>query len=138
MAPQTHNYWGPEYSDKEIKDALGKYKLRAVRVADIEKYAAKLLSDGNIIGWFQGRMEFGQRALGNRSILADPRKVEMKDLVNRVIKYREGFRPFAPSILEERVSEYFECHKDARVPFMERVYQIRKEKQQKISSLTPF
>lgn len=135
MQALEHNYWGPEFNNEEIKEAIEKYKLKATRVADVEKYAAKLIADGNIIGWFQGKMEFGQRALGNRSILADPRRKEMKDLVNRVIKYRESFRPFAPSVLEEHVSEYFECEKKDRVPFMERVYQIRKGKQAKIPAV---
>lgn len=135
MKAPEHNYWGPEFSEAEIKEAVKKYKLKAVRVKDIEKHTAKLLADGNIVGWFQGKMEFGQRALGNRSILADPRRAEMKDLVNRIIKYREGFRPFAPSILEERVAEYFECGAKDRVPYMERVYQIRKEKQAEIPAV---
>jgi carbamoyltransferase len=136
MQPQEHNYWGPEYGDKEIKDTIQKYKLTARKLPDIEKHTAQLLAHGKIIGWFQGKMEFGQRALGNRSILANPRMAEMKDLVNRVIKYREGFRPFAPSILEERVAEYFECDKNARVPFMERVFMIRKDKQSEIPAVT--
>lgn len=136
MKPQEHNYDGPEFSDAEIKEAIDKYKLKAKRVTDIEKYTASLLEEGKIIGWFQGRMEFGQRALGNRSILADPRRADMKDLVNRIIKYREGFRPFAPSVLEENVSEYFECGKGDRVPFMERVYLIRPEKRSIIPAVT--
>ena len=136
MQPSEHNYWGPEFSEKEIKEAITKYKLKAERIEDVEEFAAKLLADGKIIGWFQGKMEFGQRALGNRSILADPRRVEMKDLVNRIIKYREGFRPFAPSILEEYVAEYFECEKGARVPFMERVFRIRPAKQKMIPAVT--
>lgn len=136
MVPQTHNYWGPAYTDKEIQDTIRKYKLSAVRVANIEKHTAKLLSEGKIIGWFQDAMEFGQRALGNRSIIADPRREEMKDLVNRIIKYREGFRPFAPSILEERVAEYFECKKGAQVPFMERVFKIREERRAEIPAVT--
>ena len=135
MQPLEHNYWGPEYDEGEIAETLEKYKLRATRAADIEKKAAQLLAEGKIIGWFQGRMEFGQRALGNRSILADPRNPKMKDLVNRVIKYREAFRPFAPSILEERVDEYFECARDASVPFMERVFQIKKSKQKEIPAV---
>ena len=73
----------------------------------IEK-CAKLISEGNVVGWYQGKMEWGPRALGNRSILADPRRKEMKDILNEKIKHRESFRPFAPSILEEYYSEYFE------------------------------
>lgn len=136
MRPMEHNYWGPEYSDKEIKETIAKYKLNATHVKDVEKRAAKMLADGKIIGWFQGKMEFGQRALGNRSILADPRRAEMKDLVNRVIKYRESFRPFAPSVLEEHVATYFDCEACARVPFMERVFRIRPEKRDLIPAVT--
>ena len=136
MKPQEHNYWGPEYSDEEIKDAIKKYKLTATQVANIEKHTASLLSDGKIVGWFQGKMEFGQRALGNRSILADPRREEMKDLVNRSVKYREGFRPFAPSVLEEKVADYFACSPKNRVPFMERVYRIHPEKRSIIPAVT--
>lgn len=136
MEAPEHNYWGPSFDDAEIKEALEKYKLTATHVADIEAHAARLIADGKVIGWFQGKMEFGQRALGNRSILADPRRAEMKDIVNRVIKYREGFRPFAPSILEEHVAEYFECEAEDRVPYMERVFMIRKEKQSVIPAVT--
>ena len=136
MQPQEENYWGPEFSDADIKEALEKYKLTAQHVPNIEAHTAKLLADGNIVAWFQGKMEFGQRALGNRSILADPRRAEMTDLVNRVIKYRESFRPFAPSVLEERVSEYFECGPEDRVPFMERVYLIRPDKHSVIPAVT--
>jgi len=81
-------------------------------------------------------MEFGQRALGNRSILADPRDFTMKDKVNKAVKYRETFRPFAPSILEEKVADYFECDEDARVPFMEKVFMIRSKKQKVIPAVT--
>jgi len=136
MKPQEHNYYGPEYSEAEIKEAIKKYKLTARRIENIEKHAATLLNDGKIIGWFQGKMEFGQRALGNRSILADPRREEMKDLVNRSVKYREGFRPFAPSVLEEKVSQYFECDSKDRVPFMERVYLINLKKRSVIPAVT--
>ena len=88
----------------------------------------KLLS-GGVIGWFQGRSEFGSRALGHRSILVDPRRKDAKDLLNKKIKRRESFRPFAPSILKEYVKEYFV--QDSLVPFMEKVLEIRKEKQEK-------
>lgn len=81
-------------------------------------------------------MEFGQRALGNRSILADPRDPQMKEKVNMVIKYRENFRPFAPSVLEEEVHKYFECPKNSKVPFMEKVYEIKRSKQKVIPAVT--
>lgn len=133
---QTHNYYGPQFSDEEIKGVLDKFQIKYRRVENIEEVAARLIAEGKIIGWFQGRMEFGQRALGNRSILADPRDVKMKDKVNSVVKYRESFRPFAPSILEEYTAEYFECGPEARVPFMEKVYMIKKDKQNVIPAIT--
>src|SRR5581483_3169526 len=83
---------------------------------------ADLLASGNIVGWFQGRMEWGPRALGQRSILADPRRAEMKEILNARIKHREPFRPFAPSVLEEAVAEYFD--QDYPDPFMTRVYGV--------------
>jgi carbamoyltransferase len=91
-------YLGPEYSDVEIQRVLETYKLRHSRLDDPAKTAADLLADGKIIGWFQGRAEFGPRALGNRSILADPRDPDMKDKVNNAVKFREAWRPFAPSL----------------------------------------
>ena len=133
---QTHNYFGPQFSDSDIEQTLKKYKIPYKKLRNIEKYAARLIADGKIVGWFQGRMEFGQRALGNRSIVADPRDPTMKDKVNNAVKYRETFRPFAPSILEERVAEYFECEKDAKVPFMEKVFMIRPEKRKVIPAVT--
>lgn len=133
---QVHNYYGPQFSDEEIKKTLDKYKVSYTYVKDIEEHTAKLISQGKIVGWFQNRMEFGQRALGNRSILADPRDPEMKDKVNSAVKYREAFRPFAPSILEERVSEYFECDKETKVPFMEKVFMIKPEKRKLIPAVT--
>src|SRR5581483_6086853 len=87
--------------------------------------AAADLVAGRLVGWFQGRMEFGQRALGNRSILADPRSADAKDLVNAAVKYRESFRPFAPA---EHVADWFECEPGTQVPFMERVLRFRPER----------
>ncbi len=97
-------YLGPEYSDAEIAQTLETYKLPSIRCDAVEEVTARLLSEGAIVGWFQGRMEFGPRALGNRSILADPRTAEMKDRVNESVKFREGWRPFAPSCLAEVAS----------------------------------
>ena len=133
---QTHNYWGPGYSDDEIKRTLDAYKIKYHLLQDPEKSAAKAIADGKIIGWFQGKMEFGQRALGNRSILCDPRDASMKDKVNSAIKYRESFRPFAPSILEEEVRNYFDIEEGVSVPFMERVYPILPEKRKVIPAVT--
>jgi carbamoyltransferase len=100
-----------------------------------EKVANRIVDSG-VIGWFQGRAEFGPRALGARSILADPRRNDAKDLLNAKIKRRESFRPFAPSILKEYVPEYFELTDD--VPFMEKVFPIKKEKHSAIPAVTHF
>lgn len=133
---QTHNYYGPEFPNEEIEETLKKYKVEYSYVKDIEKVTARMIAEGKIVGWFQGKMEFGQRALGNRSILADPRDPTMKDKVNMAVKYRETFRPFAPSILQEKVTDYFECKKGTKVPFMEKVFMIRKEKRKQIPAVT--
>jgi carbamoyltransferase len=98
------------------------------------QHTAKAVAEGKVIGWFQGRMEWGPRALGNRSIVSDPRRADMKDLLNRKIKRRESFRPFAPSILREAVSDWFE--QDDDVPFMMQVYPIRREKRHLIPAVT--
>jgi carbamoyltransferase len=106
-----HAFYGKPYRDEEVKAAVNKRMVRLVSTAtpspDICKETAKILADGNIIGWFQGRSEFGPRALGNRSILADPRKAEMKDILNSRVKFRQPFRPFAPIVLKERADEIF-------------------------------
>jgi carbamoyltransferase len=102
-----HSYLGTEYTDEEIESVLRTYKLNYRRVENAATTAAMLLSHDKLVGWFQGRMEFGPRALGNRSILADPRRVENRDRVNDAVKFRENWRPFAPSVLEERGSLYF-------------------------------
>lgn len=127
---------GPEFSDEEIRGDLDMNGLAYERYTDDEvtKRAAQDIAAGLVVGWFQGRMEFGPRALGNRSILADPRRAEMKDILNDRIKKREPFRPFAPSILEERVGDYFEQTHPA--PTMLMVYQIRKERRSEIPAVT--
>jgi carbamoyltransferase len=132
----VHNYYGPEFCDDEIRRVLDSYRLTYKVHENVADYAARLLTAGRIIGWFQGKMEFGQRALGNRSILADPRRPEMKDELNARIKYRESFRPFAPAILGEYVDEYFDVRGQRDVPFMERVYMVREEKRRLIPAVT--
>jgi carbamoyltransferase len=92
------------------------------------------ICDGRVVGWFQDRMEFGARALGSRSLLADPRRIDMRDIINLKIKFREKFRPFAPSILEEYIRDYFEVNEPS--PFMERVLPIRPEKRAEIPAVT--
>ena len=119
-------YVGPEYSNDKIKKFLNSEKIlyeEFSRQKLLEK-TAKLISEGNVVGWYQGKMEWGPRALGCRSILADPRRAEMKDILNEKIKHRESFRPFAPSILEEFVSEFFDT--DIPNPYMVMVVPIKK------------
>jgi carbamoyltransferase len=106
-----HAYWGKGYSEREIKDFLENNNIPYEYIHEDEKLLDILvddLVDGKVVGWFQGRFEWGPRALGNRSILADPRSEEMKDLVNVKIKFREPFRPFAPVVLEEHVEDFFQ------------------------------
>jgi len=129
-----HAYLGPEISDEEIERALQTYKLRFTRTADPAKAAAELLANGKILGWFQGKMEFGPRALGARSILADPRDPEMNAKVNNAVKFREWWRPFAPSLLAEVADEYLESATDS--PFMIVTAQVKPEKRNIIPSVT--
>lgn len=129
-------YTGPKFSNDEIVSILGKYGLNFEKLEETEliRQTAQNIADGKVVGWFQGRMEFGPRALGNRSIVVDPRRADMKDILNARIKRREPFRPFAPSILEEYVGEYFEQTHPS--PAMLMVYQIRPEKRSIIPAVT--
>lgn len=129
-----HIYLGPEACDTEIEKALATYKIRSTRVANPAKTAAELLAAGKILGWFQGRMEFGPRALGSRSILADPRDPEMNAKVNNAVKFREWWRPFAPSMIAEAAAEYIESANDS--PFMIVTAQVKPEKRSVIPSVT--
>lgn len=131
-----HGYWGSEFSDEDCLFALKNYDLNIEKLAreNLLNKVVDALCEGKVVGWFQGKMEFGARALGNRSILADPRRSDMRDIINLKIKFREKFRPFAPSILEEYVGEYFEIN--TPVPFMEKVFKVRSEKQDKIPAVT--
>lgn len=137
-------YWGPQYSDLDIEVLLNQEVIRIKQAGceirliqdddNLTGEVAKAIADGLVVGWFYGRMEWGPRALGNRSILGDPRRSDMKDILNIKIKRRESFRPFAPSILRENVKEWFEVDDD--VPFMMQVYQIREEKRSFIPAVT--
>ncbi len=129
-------YTGPEFSNTEIAAVLKGAGVAWKELSDAEltRLAAQSIADGKIVGWFQGRMEFGPRALGNRSILVDPRRAEMKDILNARIKKREPFRPFAPSVLEEQVGDFFEQTHPS--PDMLMVYQIKEEKQKLIPAVT--
>ena len=134
-------YWGPGFSPEQIRLAVAASRLpdegleiSELHESDIAKEAAKEIADGKIVGWFQGRAEWGPRALGNRSIVADPRRRDMKDILNARIKHREMFRPFAPSILAESTGEYFE--KSYPCPFMTQAYSVRPEKRAAIPAPT--
>jgi carbamoyltransferase len=131
-----HAYWGSEYAEPEIQKEVETARVEYIKLKDPSAAAATLLKEGNIIGWFQGRSEFGPRALGNRSILADPRKAENKDIVNARIKFREEFRPFAPSILEEKVDDYFVNCKDKPSSYMLFVAPVKKGKEGVIPAVT--
>jgi len=136
------SYWGPEFTPAQIDAALGKRQKDMAEItirrmddeAQLVAQTAQHIADGKIVGWFQGRTEWGPRALGNRSILVDPRRPEMKDILNARIKRRESFRPFAPSILQEATAEYFV--KDYPDPFMMKVYPIRPDKRAMIPAVT--
>lgn len=139
-----HAYWGPGFSDAYFEKLLSESSTELEKENCVITHifndsvlcerTAKAISEGKIIGWFQGRMEWGPRALGNRSILGDPRRADMKDILNLKIKRRESFRPFAPSILREAVVDWFE--QDDDVPFMMQVYPILKDKRALIPAVT--
>jgi carbamoyltransferase len=136
-----HAYWGPGYSREEMRRAIDSnglaqngFSIAELNEGELSRQTAAIIADGKILGWFQGRAEWGPRALGNRSIVADPRRPEMKETLNRRIKHREIFRPFAPSILAENTAEYFE--KSHPSPFMTLAYSVRPEKREKIPAPT--
>ena len=124
------SYLGPEFSNKDIDRVLQSYDAKAHQYCEFQELASDVatkLADGNVVGWFQGRMEFGPRALGNRSILGDARNPEMQKKLNLKIKYREGFRPFAPSVLEEDIEDYFDLDRES--PYMLLVAPVREDRQ---------
>jgi carbamoyltransferase len=129
-----HAFYGPAYGDADLRAAFEARGVPFEQVADPAVAAADLLSESKIVGWFGGAAEVGPRALGARSILADPRKAEMKDIVNAQVKHREGFRPFAPAVLDERGAEYFDDY--ATNPFMLLVLPIREDKREVIPAVT--
>lgn len=139
-----HSYWGPSATPQEIATAIAARRADFDAVgctiepmadeAELCRRTAQAISEGKVIGWFQGRLEWGPRALGNRSILGDPRRADMKDILNLKIKRRESFRPFAPSILREAVKDWFETDDD--VPFMMQVFKIRPGKRKEIPAVT--
>ena len=136
-----HAYWGPAYSPEQIRFAIqasavpnGGFNVSELHEPELMRSTAEIIADGKILGWYQGRAEWGPRALGNRSIVADPRRPEMKEVLNQRIKHREIFRPFAPSILAERTGEWFaQSHPS---PFMTLAYSVRPGKRDKIPAPT--
>jgi len=135
-----HAYWGPQFTSEAIRDAIesrhlnGSHNVRRLTDEEVAQATAAHIADGKIVGWFQGRQEWGPRALGNRSIVVDPRRAEMKDILNQRIKHREPFRPFAPSVLEESTAEYFE--RSYPSPFMNLAYSVKPEKRASIPAPT--
>jgi len=144
MPRMEHSYLGPGYSERDIDEMVmgteelhregAGFAIRKLSEEELCRETASRIEKGMVTGWFQGRMEWGPRALGNRSILVDPRRPDMKEILNAKIKHRESFRPFAPSILREAVAEYFDT--DADVPFMQQVLRIRPEKRHLIPAVT--
>ena len=136
-----HAYWGPSYPERDVtpllknRDDGWNYSVkRYVSEDEVCRETARLIADGNVVGWYQDRMEWGARALGNRSIVADPRRADMRDLINLKIKFREKFRPFAPSVLEESLDEFFvDAIPD---PFMQQVYPVREDKRSVLPAIT--
>jgi carbamoyltransferase len=127
-------YLGFEGTRAQVAQAVKTTGAAHAELSNVEEVTAKLLARGKIVGWFQGRAEFGPRALGNRSILADPRPAEMKDILNARVKFREPFRPFAPSCLVEACGELFESSVPS--PFMLRVYDTRPERLKELGAVT--
>jgi carbamoyltransferase len=128
------SYLGPEYSDLDVELVMRRYNAKGTHFSngDLSTHVALKLSEGNVVGWMQGRMEFGPRALGGRSILGDPRNEEMQKKLNVKIKYRESFRPFAPSVLAEDCAVYFEH--DSVSPYMLLVQPVRKDRRKPLPS----
>jgi carbamoyltransferase len=139
-----HAYWGPAFDDAQIARVLDDERAaiashgchrRCWTDADaLDRWTAEHIAAGRVVGWFQGRMEWGARALGNRSIVADPRRADMRDIINTRIKFRERFRPFAPSVLEESFDRYFVGA--VPDPFMLQVYPIRPERRADVPAIT--
>jgi carbamoyltransferase len=138
-----HAYTGPGFTDAEVTAAIEKARangwdagitVKRFEDADLYREVVGAITAGKVVGWFQGRMEFGPRALGNRSIVADPRRADMKDVLNTRIKHRETYRPFAPSVLEEKAADIFERSEPS--PFMLMVYKVKESQRARIPAVT--
>src|SRR6185436_8363702 len=132
----THSYLGPQFSNDDVEQALTRRGLRYRKIENMARTAAQLLANGEIVACFRGRMEFGERALGNRSILADPRRGQMKDKINSAIKYRESYRPFAPVVLADAAHRFFDVPEGYECHFMEKVVPVRKEQREALAAIT--
>ncbi len=135
----THALLGPSFSDEEIRRTLLSHEAVFDAIedeAELVDRTARMIAEGKVVGWFQGRMEFGPRALGARSLLADPRNPKMKDIINAKVKFREAFRPFAPAVLKERAHEYFDMPAGMDAPYMLLVPEVRPEKRSVIPAVT--
>jgi len=134
-----HAYWGPEFSEREIAGALDQAGARYRVIedeAELLERAARFIDEGKVVAWFQGRLEFGPRALGARSLVADARNPKMKDIINAKVKFREAFRPFAPSVLKERACEFFDMPEGMDAPFMLLVPEVREDKRSVLPAVT--
>jgi len=132
---ENNVYLGPEYSNDEIYDLLKKYKLKYYKSKNLSKEVSIEISKGKLVGWFQNRMEFTHRALGNRSIIADPRNKSMQDKINKAVKYRETFRPFAPATLEHEAHKIFKIKKNLKIEYMEKAVFVKKNWVKKIPAV---
>lgn len=124
----SSNYWGQSFSNNNILQTLNSYKLNFKISKNLNKEIATIISKKKLVGWFQGRSEFGQRSLGNRSILADPRDEKIKDIVNKSVKFRENFRPFAPAIIDKYFDDFFITNGEKEINFMEKTKRFKKDK----------
>lgn len=129
-------FLGPGYNNREIEILLKKYNLKYFKKKNLNHYIAQRISEGHLIGWFKGRMEFTHRALGNRSILADPRRKDTQNKVNLAVKYRESFRPFAPAVLDSFSHKIFEIDKNSKIEFMEKAVFVKKNWRKRIPAVT--
>lgn len=128
--------FGPAWSAEACREALRRGGWSWEEPEDVASDTADALARGELVGWFQGRAELGMRSLGGRTILADPRRPENKDVLNARVKFREAFRPFAPSVLEEAAHDWFALPEDAAVPFMQKVHPVRAERRAQLGAVT--